>query len=336
MSQSSTDILSTKDLSIGYRQGKQENILMSGLDLHLASGELVCMLGPNGVGKSTLLRTLASLQPPLSGQVWLGDTQIEKLSRQEVATGISLVLTDRPAAGNLKVYDLLSLGRHPHTDWSGRLRPQDRQKIEWAIGITKIEHLTDQLLMSLSDGQLQKVMIARALTQDGQLMILDEPTAHLDLPNRVEIMLLLQDLAIKTGKAILVASHELDLSLQTAHKLWIADCNQPIIEGVPEDLVLQGKLSGLFPSPHYELDLESGKVKITHPGRKQVQLSGAGPRLFWTRHALERAGYEVVEYVTEDQVKVVAETNQWRISQRLEILEAKSIGSMLKSLDSLL
>jgi iron complex transport system ATP-binding protein len=204
--------LTCNNLSIGYTKGHIVDRLFEDLSLSLTGGEMVCFMGPNGAGKSSLLRTLAGLQRPLSGQIDLHQPiEIEGKEKQ-----IAVVLTDRVHALNLKVEDIVTFGRYPYLGWNITLSKADRKIVQRAIDRVHLEPLLNKKLYELSDGQLQMVMIARALAQDTPIILLDEPTAHLDLNNRVEVMNLLKDLSHSTGKAILLATHELDLALQTA------------------------------------------------------------------------------------------------------------------------
>ena len=316
MKEDRKNILETNDLEIGYKKSSATHSVLKEINLSLKSGELVCFLGPNGVGKSTLLRTMAGIQRPLQGQVLVDQRPLSSLSLNEKAKYISLVLTDR-TAGNLTIKELVSLGRHPHTHWSGKLDREDIVKIEDAIAKTHMEALQHRKLYTLSDGQLQKAMIARALAQDSAIMILDEPTAHLDLNNRMEIMDLLHKMAKATNKAILAATHELDLALHTADKLWVASFERPIVAGVPEDLILNGTIEKTFIREDTIFNPFSASFSLSRPTLgASVRLTGEPLVQQWTRHALRRLGLSVSE--TEGELHIEVQEKDGTISWTLK------------------
>ncbi|MBX2965434.1 MAG: ABC transporter ATP-binding protein [Cyclobacteriaceae bacterium] len=292
-------LLKTHNLSVGYATGQP---LFSALNLSLAKGELVCFMGPNGVGKSTLLKTLAGLQPALGGTVTI-DSAVEQPEKK-----LSVVLTDRITATNMTVSELIAYGRYPYLDWSLKLTPDDKAAITDAVNRTRIHYLLDKQLSQISDGQLQLAMIARALVQQTPLLLLDEPTAHLDLNNRVEIMNLLRELAHETGKGILVATHELDLALQTADLIWLAGRNNNLLTGIPEDLVLNGAFDDIFQFKGF--DLKTGKV-FHKPWRNMaVTVRGNGHEARWTKNALERNGFIISDSRADILIEVMLANQQ--------------------------
>jgi iron complex transport system ATP-binding protein len=294
-------LLHTKNLSVGYTGGNAQHVLFEHVDLELRAGELICFMGANGIGKSSLIRTIAGLQAPLSNAVIAGaayaagkpvpasqSSGIAALGRERL---ISVVLTDRVHAVNMTVEELVALGRYPYLEWNIKLTAEDKLIVEKAIRDTHIQNIRDKKLYELSDGQLQLAMIARALAQDTPVILLDEPTAHLDLNNRVEIMNLLRNLARISNKAILVATHELDLALQTADLIWLAGKDKKLITGIPEDLVLNGSFDEIFQFKGF--DLKTGKVSHEAWRNKSVNLIGEGYEYLWTKNALERSGYKI-------------------------------------------
>jgi len=288
-------ILNTHNLSIGYSKKGKIDTVQSGLNLQLQSGELVCLIGPNGSGKSTLLRTLTGLQKSLAGNTTIDEKEISKLKQREKALMIALVLTERVDIENATVYNLVSLGRHPHSDWWGNITDEEDAIIREAIEMVHLKHKINHNINELSDGERQRAMIAKALAQDTPIIMLDEPTAHLDLPNRVEIMLLLHRLAHTTDKAILLSTHELDLALQAADRIWLISANQGVECGVPEDLVFNGSFSSTFESKSYFFNAANGNFSMNYPMSKKVWVSGDKTRMYWTLRALARAGYMVVQ-----------------------------------------
>jgi iron complex transport system ATP-binding protein len=286
--------LEARHLAVGYRRPRQEpHAVVEGIDVALREGELVCLLGPNGAGKSTLIRTLCGIQPVLAGQVLLAGEPLADLSARLLAQRMSLVLTERVAVGLMPVATLVTLGRHPYTRWSGRLGREDRETVWRAMADAGVEDLAYRPVCELSDGERQKVMIARALAQEPRVMILDEATAFLDLPRRVELMHLLRRLTRSRQRAILLSTHDLDLALRCADRLWLLPPGGPLQHGTPEDLVLSGAFAGAFASEGVQFDPGSGAFTLQETKRGTVALRGDGITGMWTYRALERAGYQV-------------------------------------------
>lgn len=318
-------ILTTQHLSIGYSKSGKIDIIQPDLQLKLRAGELVCLIGPNGSGKSTLLRTLAGLQKPISGKTLIDGTEMTKLSQHEKALLIALVLTERVDIENATVYNLVSLGRHPHTPWWGNMSEDEDAFIHEVIEMVHLEHKANCYLNELSDGERQRAMIAKALAQDTPIILLDEPTAHLDLPNRVEIMLLLHRLAHKTQKAILLSTHELDLALQAADRIWLISNEHGVECGVPEDLVFDGSFNRAFESKAYFFNAANGNFSMNYPMTKSVSVSGDKTRMYWTLRALARGGYVVVDNA---EVKIFVTETGWLIDEQI----ISSVESLLEEL----
>lgn len=281
--------LSGQNLSLGYIHQKAKKEILSDLDFTLFSGELTCLLGPNGVGKSTLIKAILGQIHPWKGRIQLDQRSITDNSVEELAKRVSVVLTDPVFPGNMTVGQLVALGRTPHTGWSGKLNPADREIVEKALTDTKITYLREERLSEISDGQRQKAMIARALAQDGKVMILDEPTAHLDLVNRFEIMSLLREIAHSQQKAILVVTHDLDIAIETADRFWLLNCGTPLISGKPEDLILSGQINQLLPSDKYRFSLSRGRMEFEGKDLK-FEIEGPQELVFWVEKALIKAG----------------------------------------------
>jgi iron complex transport system ATP-binding protein len=334
---SNKPIISTDKLSIGFsgRGREAPKTVAESIDVSLNSGQVVCLLGPNGSGKSTLIRTLAGLHSPLNGTINLQGVPMNQLTNKEISKKISTVLTDQLTIGNLTVQELVSFGRSPYTGWFGSLDEQDTRKVEWAIKSTGIASFTDRDVLHLSDGERQKVMIARALAQDTPAMLLDEPTAHLDLPNRVSIVRLLRKLSHNTQKAVLFSTHELDLALKAADYLWLISMQGEVITGTPEDLVLDGTFESVFEQDSFVFDRATGSFKLHEPCKMAVYLYGNEVGVFWTRRALERAGYKVKESNgTELEVKVQQSDDgfQWIVTEEVEKHRRDSVQQLLSLL----
>lgn len=231
-----------ENLSIGYDDGKSRHIVAQALNAPIISSQLTCLLGRNGVGKSTLLRTIAGFQPPLGGHILINNRPLSDYPKPRLAQLISVVLTGKPQAQNMRVEELVALGRSPYTDFWGRLRPADRKAVDEALEQVGIKAFAHRMVSTLSDGERQKVMIAKALAQQTPIIILDEPTAFLDFPSKVDTMQLLRQLARDTDKTIFLSTHDLELAMQLADCLWMMDGEQLHI-GTPQELVENGTLS---------------------------------------------------------------------------------------------
>lgn len=238
-------ILATTELAVGFSQPKPRPLLEN-VNLTLEASALVCLLGPNGAGKTTLLRTLIGMLSPLRGIIRIDGDDISKLSRQELARRISVVLTDRVAPAMMSTRELVALGRQPYSSWLGFLSKQDEAIVDEALQSTNTENLASRLVSELSDGERQRVFVARALAQQPRLLVLDEPTAFLDLPHRVELMMLLQHLTRDDRRAALISTHDLDLALRYADTIWLMDGRGGISIGSPQELTASGAFTRAF------------------------------------------------------------------------------------------
>lgn len=255
-------ILSTKNLSIGYKSNKGTVTIAENLNLSLNSGKLISLIGANGIGKSTLLRTITGIQHPLEGKVLLNDKNINSYNPLDLAQNLSLVLTEKLPPSNLSVFELVALGRQPYTNWVGTLTQTDIEKVQEAMALTQIEHLATKRHFEISDGQLQKVLIARALAQDTPLIILDEPTTHLDLLHKVSLFKLLKKLTQETQKCILFSTHDIDLAIQLSDEMIIMT-PEFVVQDAPCNLISKGSFTTLFKDEHIIFDAEKGKFVIT-------------------------------------------------------------------------
>ena len=255
-------ILKTENLSIGYLKKKQKNLIASGINTEILEGQLVAVVGVNGVGKSTFLRTISGIQPALGGDVFIHGKNRRSISSEDLATFISLVLTEQPLSRNLSVKDLVSLGRQPYTNWIGSLSEDDTAKINKALELAQIQELKDRRCYELSDGQLQKTLIARALSQDTPLMILDEPTSHLDIYHKAQVLKLLKVLSASTGKGILFATHEINLALQLCDSIILMKKGE-VQQGSPDELIARKAFENLFPKDLIVFDESTRTFRIT-------------------------------------------------------------------------
>lgn len=261
--------------------------------LRLDRGQVVGLLGVNGAGKSTLLRTLAGVQPPAEGEIWVDGTPLRSASAHERARQVALLLTDRLAMASLSVRELVALGRYPYTSWWGGLRPEDEARIDFALEALHVSAFADRAVASLSDGERQRVMVARALAQEAPVLLADEPTAHLDAPGRIEIMHLLRDLAHTHGTAVLVATHEIAHALALCDRLWLVHEGRVEV-GLPEELAASGRLEVAFSRPNAPFQaLPLGGKPATRLPR--IHVVGTDERALWTQALVQRLGFQTGE-----------------------------------------
>ena len=239
-------VLETKNLTIGYQQKKIKKIIASDVNLSINKGKFVALIGKNGIGKSTLLRTISKVQNPLAGNIFFNEKNLQDYTNKELAAYLSLVLTERLPESQLTVFELISLGRQPYTNWVDKLSENDVEKINWAIQLTEISHLKEHRFYELSDGQLQRVLIARALAQDTDVIILDEPTAHLDMHQTYKTFQLLRNLVDSTEKTIIISTHQINLAIEVVDELIIMDSTE-VFSGKTDELIDQNKFENLFP-----------------------------------------------------------------------------------------
>lgn len=254
-------VLHVENLSVGYFHKKKPAVVAEHIHFTLVQGELTGLVGANGIGKSTLLRTLAGMQPPLHGEIMLNNTALHKFSPLQMASLLSVVLTEPPASKNLSVTEFISLGRQPYTNWIGTLSSKDEEAIAFAMTATETTTLAERKCYELSDGQLQRVAIARALAQDTPIIILDEPTTHLDLYHRAYVLKLLKKLASETGKTVLFSTHEIDLAIQLADTMIVMAPEKTYFDQ-PCNLISEGRFKTLFPEEIIGFDAATGRFTI--------------------------------------------------------------------------
>ena len=278
-------------LAIGYNDTKRRKVVQSNVNLSLMGGEVTCLLGLNGAGKSTLIRTLCGFQPPLEGKVLLRGKPLSSYSQSAFAREVGVVLTEKTNAGGITVYDLVSLGRHPYTGFFGSLKEDDHRIIEEALDAAGIWHKKDNYVSELSDGERQKVMIAKVLAQQCPIIVLDEPTAFLDVTARIETMVLLRKLAKEQGKAIVLSTHDIDSAIQMADNLWLLSKGKEVRCGAPEDLIMDGTIGEFFSKENVVFDNATGKLSAAVSQIRPVGVSGDFNTAYWVGNALVRNGY---------------------------------------------
>lgn len=256
-----TTVLHTANLSVGYRNGHHTACVLSGLDLRLYAGETVCLIGANGAGKSTLLRTLSGVQPPLSGDLFVGDRRLGDMKARELARRISIVYTDRTLAGALTVREVVGLGRQPYTGFFGRLSADDNAVVDDALRAVGIGNMAGRYMATLSDGERQKTMIARALAQTTPVIILDEPTSFLDVASRLEVMSLLRDLSRSQDKSLLLSTHDIGEALTVADRLWLVMPDGSVVCGPVADMIAGGYMDRVFVGRNIRFDAAVGDYR---------------------------------------------------------------------------
>jgi len=236
-------ILTTKNLRVGYPKLD----VVKAINIKLTAGKLVCVLGKNGSGKSTLIKTLARILDPLEGSISIKDKKLTAYKQQKLAQLFSIVLTEKLPENLLTANELISMGRHVHTNWLDKITTKDQKKIDFAIEVTQTSSFLPKKFSKLSDGQKQKVLIAKAIAQDTPIIFLDEPTTHLDVHHKMETFLLLKKLAHTYQKTIIMATHEVGLSTQLADELWLID-DKKIKIGTPKEMITNKTLGNIFNS----------------------------------------------------------------------------------------
>lgn len=287
------EILKLNSIEIGYGSGKTMKCLLPPLSARAFEGEFVAVIGKNGIGKSTLLKTIAGLLPALSGSVFIAERNITDYSRRELASITGYVSTEVIRITNMTVFNLVAMGRYPHTNWFGNIDATSKSAILRALSRTGMSDFSGRLLTELSDGERQRAMIAMVLAQETRLIIMDEPTAFLDIKNKYEVIHLLKELSRKEGKTIIYSTHDFDTAVSQADKIWLILENE-LIEGAPEDIMIRKSFGNLFDTKAVTFNEEDGTFTVSNEYRGTMALSVKGKNEYWTRKALARAGYYTV------------------------------------------
>lgn len=315
MEKEKVDLL-IRDLGIGYLKGRERRLIKKGINLNASPGELVALIGSNGIGKSTLLRSLCGFQEVFDGRILLNGKSLAQYKRQDLACLLSFVSTEVVRVQNLCVRDLLSLGRFPYTNLFGTLKEEDDQIIDRSIQAVGMVGYENRMLSELSDGERQRAMIARTLVQDTPLIVLDEPTAFLDIRNKYEIIHLLHNLARTENKTIVFSTHDLNIATSEVDKIWLM-LDDEVVQGAPEDLILQGKYNKVFSGDNILFDLYGGDFRLRKNYRGSFSVQGDELEKRWTIHALARAGfiYMLDAQKAEIQVEILKQSDytSWHV-----------------------
>jgi len=324
-----TEILSLDSLKIGYVSGKNKKILLPPLNARANSGELIAVIGRNGIGKSTLLRTLTGLQRPLGGEIFYNGKNIRDYSRMELAQKVGYISTEIVKVSNMSVYDLVALGRFPHTNWIGKIEMKDHEIILDAIEKTSMEPFCRKYVSELSDGERQKAMIARILAQDTGIMVMDEPTAFLDIASKYEILHLMHMLSNISGKTIIFSTHDLQMAINQSDKIWLILDNK-LVEGAPEDLIIAGAFDHLFNSSTVRFNSEDGTFSFCSEEKGTIYIDGTGYKKHWTEKAINRAGFTVSKEKTIPYIITPSENNNyWQLTTYNTVQEFRSVYELI-------
>jgi iron complex transport system ATP-binding protein len=321
-------IVLISDLYVGYWKGREQISLLEGINVNIHKGELTAILGRNGTGKSTFLRTICGLQESISGKVIIQGTPIDDLSLAERAKKVSFVSTEPVHVSHMKIFDLIALGRAPYTGWLGRLSIHDQKIISDAISATGLSEKQDAFIDELSDGERQRAMIARALAQDTDIIYLDEPTAFLDVINRYDIFHLLHTLTRQKDKTIVFSTHDLQIALSESDRILLLE-NKRLIQGAPEDLLLSDEIRILFDREHLEFNRENATLSLKKDLTSEIGIEGPkSPELTFTIKALERLGFRVTDNKKMITVVIIRKTEEkttWILQKKSGTSEFYSI-----------
>jgi iron complex transport system ATP-binding protein len=320
-----------KELEVGYRvPGKTSKRILGPVNAVISHSEMAGIIGRNGIGKSTLLRTIAGLQHPIAGEILINGREIREMTLREMARTISFVSTEQIYAFQIRVEEVVAMGRIPHTGWFGRHADEDRTAIGKAIELTGINDFRHKPVHELSDGERQKVMIARALAQDTPFIILDEPTAFLDVPARYEIFRILNDLTLRNHKTILFSTHDLSMAIDVADKIWLLAENE-VFQGAPEDLLISKVFRKLFLNSPAEFDSKTSTFRFRRELNKQIGLQGESRYRSLTKKAMERIGFQSADEINDLTVNLAEKEGKpvWYLHQDQNIFTFYSIYDLI-------
>lgn len=303
-----------RGVSVGYKSRRSTSLVLSDLNLDLNGGEVTILLGANGGGKSTLLRTLARSQPPLFGRIEIEGRDIARLPQVDLAKNVGLVLTDKLSLGAMTALELVELGRYPYTNWAGSLTKHDEFIARQALDLVGAAHLATRSVDEMSDGERQRVTVARALAQQPKILVLDEPTAFLDVTARAELLTTLRNLARTTSMAVVLSCHDLDLALRTADVIWLLNRRGDLDVGAPEDLIENGTIGAVFSSPLVAFSAADRTVVARNPLLGTACVIGPEPRIRLASTLLQREGFAPSFDRELDGIQVVMSEQGWKLT----------------------
>lgn len=265
-------VLNTKGLSVGY----EEKVIVDDININLKKGEVLCLLGPNGAGKTTILRTLSKLLSPIKGTVYIQDLNLSKIDNKELSKKMSVVLTNRFTGGLMTAFQVAAMGRYPYTGFLGYLSKSDIEKTYEALREVSAEEIADSYYDELSDGQKQKILVARALVQEPEVIVLDEPTTHLDIKHRLELIDILKKLTKEKGITVILSLHEIDIALKSCDKVMLVNKGKIISYGAPEEVVNEEIILKLYSITEANFNNLLGSVELSNKNKEEVFVIGGG------------------------------------------------------------
>ncbi len=323
-----TIILETRELGIGYSVNRKTTTLHDRLNLSLHRGDLVCIIGPNGSGKSTLLRTLGGLQPSIKGSITIFGNNLDKLKFTERSRLLSIVLTEKTAIENITVEEIAALGRYTETNWLGTMNENDRKIVHSSLKMVGLQNFGNRQYGTLSDGEKQRTFIAKALASQAPLMLLDEPTAHLDIPNRVEIMTLLRKLTRNNHQSVLVSTHDLDLATQLADEIWLMEKDNVMLCTTPEEAISSGTINDCFGSKSIEFHPEYGRFVVKMKPKGSVFVTGKGIHYEMSLKALKRIGFTIDPVGATSTIHV--ENQSWTLTAGTKTYKSEKLADIIR------
>lgn len=289
-------MLRTNNLSVGY----DKKVVVSDINIEVKNGEILCLLGSNGAGKTTILRSLSKLITPIKGEIYLNDVDIKHISRKTLSKKMALVLTNRLLGDLMTVQDVVNMGRYPYTGFFGNLSKKDLMMVDDSLESVNAIHLKKRYFDELSDGEKQKVLVARALVQEPEIIILDEPTTHLDIKHRLELMNILKKLSKEKSISVILSLHEIDIALKSCDKVALVKNNKVIAYGQPEDMVDENMINSLYELDDKNFNSLLGAVEISNKSKNEVFIIGGGGKATPIYRAFTKRGIGIYSGVIHE------------------------------------